>query len=95
MELGKAIRLCRQSKALTLETVAGKANMSTSYLSKIERCGIANLPVGTLEKIRKALDIPAPILAFLASDPIDLKALDPELHRRLESTIVSLIKESA
>ena len=95
MTLGKAIRLCRASRELTLETVAKEANVSASYLSKIERGLAANVPFATAERIRKALNVPAPILAFLASDTADLKGLDPELCGRLESNIVSLLKESA
>jgi len=94
MELGKAIRLCRQSRALTLVELADKARVTPSYLSKIERGNSGSVPLATVRRIRRALAVPAPVFAFLAAGPRDLDGLDPGLRRRLKAAIVALIRES-
>jgi transcriptional regulator with XRE-family HTH domain len=92
MNLGKAIRSCRKSKSLTLAQLARKARVTPSYLSKIERGNSAKVPVATVERIRRALGVTAPLFAFMAAERRDLRGLDPALKRRLRAAIVYLMK---
>ncbi len=54
-DLGKRIRSMRLQKAITLQQLASKANLSKSLLSKIEN-GKVSSPVSTLFTIAKALN---------------------------------------
>ena len=56
--LGFAIRNHRKTAGLTLQDVAGKTDLSISYLSQIER-NLLNPSIGTLRKVAKVLGIPA------------------------------------
>ena len=55
--LGPLMREARKRKALTLQRVAERADLSVSYLSQIER-NLLIPPVGTLKRIASALGIP-------------------------------------
>jgi transcriptional regulator with XRE-family HTH domain len=52
------LRAVRTSKKLSQETVAGKAGLSVSYISMLER-GERTPPLDTLEALAKALSVPA------------------------------------
>jgi transcriptional regulator with XRE-family HTH domain len=53
---GKSLKIIRKSQKITQEKLAEKTEMQTSYISKIER-GDVEPRLGTLLKLRKALDI--------------------------------------
>lgn len=95
MNLGRAIRLCRQQKNLTLVDLAKATGLTPSYISKIERSETVKVPFSTVETLISALKIPAPVFAFLAADQDELSNLNPELKRELQSTVVKLIQETA
>ena len=65
MNLGKAIRLCRTQKDMSLDDLSAKAKISISYLSLLER-GKRDPNFSTLESIALGLEIPVSILIFLA-----------------------------
>ena len=90
MNLGKAIRLCRTQKDMSLDTLSGKANISISYLSLLER-GKRDPNFSTLQSIALALDVPVSILVFLASKD-ELTSINPELADRLANVSLSLIQ---
>ena len=56
--VGKKIRLLREKKGLTQETLAFEAGLHRAYIGQIER-GEKNLGLVNLEKIAKTLDIKA------------------------------------
>jgi transcriptional regulator with XRE-family HTH domain len=57
LELGPRIRALRLEKELTLQAVAGRARVSQSLISQVER-GLASPSVNTLRRIAGALDVP-------------------------------------
>jgi len=64
-DLGKAIRELREARGLTLDALAEKAGMHTTYLSRIERAHSSP----TWEKISalaEALDLPVSAIATAA-----------------------------
>jgi transcriptional regulator with XRE-family HTH domain len=64
-DLGKAIRELRESRGLTLDALAAKAGMHTTYLSRIERAHSSP----TWEKVSslaEALDMPVSEIATAA-----------------------------
>jgi transcriptional regulator with XRE-family HTH domain len=64
-DLGKAIRELRESRGLTLDALAAKAGMHTTYLSRIERAHSSP----TWEKVAslsEALDLPISAIATAA-----------------------------
>jgi len=64
-DLGKAIRELRESRGLTLDALAEKAGMHTTYLSRIERAHSSP----TWEKITalaEALEMPVSAIAAAA-----------------------------
>lgn len=57
IQFGNNLRLIRQSKEMTMESLAFKAGLDYSQIGKIER-GIINTTISTSNKIAKALKIP-------------------------------------
>ena len=91
--LGKAIRLCRVQKDLSLDSLSSKANISTSYLSLLER-GKRDPNLSTLQNIAKALDIPISLLIFLAARD-ELTEISPELGEKLANLTLDLMQTPA
>ena len=61
--LGATIRNCRKQAGLTLQEVAGRAELSISYLSQVER-NLLTPSLSTLKRIADVLSIPAGQLMF-------------------------------
>lgn len=57
-ELGKNLRAARQNLGLTQEEVAERSGVQAGEISRIER-GLRDPKVSTLEKIARALELPA------------------------------------
>lgn len=93
MNLGKAIKLCRNQIDLTQSELAEEAKISVSYLSLLEK-GKRDPAFSTVEKISRALKVPVSILLFLASEEGELKEITPELSEKLSLTALRLIRES-
>ncbi|HEM7875423.1 XRE family transcriptional regulator [Burkholderia contaminans] len=93
MNIGKALKLCRTAKDLSLEAVAERAEISTSYLSRIENQ--QREPTLTLVgKLAGALSVPMPVLIFLASDSQELRGLDAETEKQFADLALNLIRHS-
>jgi putative transcriptional regulator len=60
----KKLRVERTKKDLTQEELSKKAGVGRVTISNIERKGIKNIPVYTLEKLAKALDLSVAELFF-------------------------------
>ena len=83
--IGKRMRSLRRLNDLSQEQLGEKANISTKYVSEVER-GNANITVDILEKISTALNVDLP----------DLFDFHHELSRgELKKTINSLIKDAS
>lgn len=92
MNIGKAIRLCRNQKDMSLEALSSKAGISVSYLSLLER-GKRDPNISILERISSGLNIPVSILVFLAAKD-ELNKVSPELADKLANISLSLIQSS-
>jgi len=58
VKVGHKIKELREDKAMSLEDVAGRSNISASILSQIEN-HMVSPPLGTLIRLAKALEVPA------------------------------------
>lgn len=65
-EIGKRIHRRRASLGLSLRDLAGKTDLTASFLSQLER-GVTNASLNSLQKISDALNVP--MLHFLSEPP--------------------------
>lgn len=92
MNIGKALKLVRSAKDLSLENVAERSGISVSYLSRIERDERqATMPL--VAKIAEALAVPVAIVVFLGSDAGELKGLDKNTERRFSELALDLMRQ--
>ncbi len=94
MNLGKAIKLCRVQKNMSQSELAKLADISVSYLSLLER-GKRDPSFSTVQKISEAINIPASILIFLATDQNEFSEISQELLEKISYTALKLIEESS
>jgi len=95
MNIGYAIKLCRQQRKLTQGELAKRAGVSVSYLSLLERGERSDPGLSSLESIAKGLDVPMTLLLFLAAEEDDLKGFTPELKEKLSAAALNLMRESS
>ncbi|WP_028868893.1 helix-turn-helix domain-containing protein [Psychromonas arctica] len=91
MNISKALKLCRTQKGITKTKLAELAEVSVSYISLLEQ-GKRDPNVTTVNKICSALNIPASIFMFLASDVNELNGISSELAEKLSLTALQLIE---
>ena len=94
MNLGKAIKLCRTQKNLKQSDLAGRANISVSYLSLLEQ-GKRDPSFSMVENIASALKVPVSILVFLSAEKNELSDISSDLAEKLSFTALQLIGETA
>jgi transcriptional regulator with XRE-family HTH domain len=92
MKLGKALKLCRSARDLSLEIVAERAGISTSYLSRLEN-EKREPTLAMISKVADALDIPVPMIVFLAAEPGELKGLDKKTEQRFADLALDFIRQ--
>lgn len=93
MKIGNAIKLSRSSKGMTLSSLSEKTGLSSSYLSMVES-EKRKPTLESLEKISSSLNIPLPLLVFLAAEKDELKGLDNASISRLSGTVLDLLRIS-
>ena len=93
MDIGRAIRFCRQQKGLTQPQLAERAALSTSYLSVLET-GKRDPSLSSLQSIARGLGVPLSVLLFVAADPSDVETLTPEMHEKLAAATMKLLTAS-
>lgn len=93
MNIGRAIKLCRNQKNLTKTKLAELSGLSVSYLTLLEQ-EKRDPNLSTIDKICQALKIPLTILIFLAADSNEKKELSPELSEKLSFLALSLIGDN-
>lgn len=91
MNIGHALKVCRSAKKLSLGELAGRTDLSTSYLSMIES-GKREPTLSSIEKIAGAMGVPTPILLFLAADSSELEGIDAETARRLSAAALDVMR---
>lgn len=92
MNLGRAIKLCRNQRGHSQATLAGMAKISVSYLSLLER-NERDPSLSTVQTIANALGVPLSIIAFLGADIGELKGLPDDLHKNLAATALLVIHD--
>ena len=90
MNLGAAIKFCRQQRNLTQPALAVRADVSASYLSVLEQ-GKRDPSFSVLQKIARALDVPLSLLIFVATDPSEIEGLAPEVTEKLSAATLNLL----
>lgn len=93
MNIGKAIKLCRNQKGFTKTKLAELSGLSISYLTLLEQ-GKRDPNISTIEQICSALGIPTTILIFLATENDERKNISPELSEKLSYLALSLMSDS-
>lgn len=56
MEIGKKVRELRMKKRLTLQELSSQTNLSTGFLSQLER-GLTSIAITSLEQISRVLEV--------------------------------------
>lgn len=74
LNLGAAIRACRETRKYSQADLARKSGISVSHLCLLEK-DKREPSLSAVEAIAGALQLPASILLFLAADPDQLKEL--------------------
>jgi len=90
MNISKALKLCRTQKGITKTELAEKADLSISYLSLLEQ-GKRDPNLSTINKLCIALNIPASIFMFLASDVNELNGISKELAEKISLTALQMM----
>ncbi|HDS4101805.1 TPA: helix-turn-helix domain-containing protein [Proteus mirabilis] len=88
LNIGLAMKKCRDARNLTLQEMAEKSGLTKSYLSRIENSQ-RDPTISALEKISLALDIPLNLLILLSEDDKDNRFND--INEILKSTIMDVL----
>jgi len=91
MNISKALKLCRTQKGMTKTKLSELSGLSISYLSLLEQ-GKRDPNISTVNDLCKALNIPASIFMFLASDSNELNGISQELAEKISLTALQLIE---
>jgi transcriptional regulator with XRE-family HTH domain len=92
MNIGQAIQIARTKRKLSQAELALRSEISTSYLSLLER-DKRDPPLSTLTRIAAALRVPLELLLFLGAEGSELGSLDRELAGQLAYTVLELLNE--
>ncbi len=90
MNLGAAIKTCRQLRGFTQAKLAELANVSVSHLCLIEK-NKRDPSIAIVESISRALNIPISVLIFLAAEKDDVPELREEQLEALSTSIMGLM----
>lgn len=92
MNLGRAIKICRNSRGLSQAELAKRAQCSISYLSLLENSH-RDPVLSVVENISRELNVPIGILFFLAADNNELSGLNDDLKGNIARTVLELLNE--
>jgi len=106
MEFGKRIKKRRQELGMSLRELAGKAGLTASFLSQVER-DLTSPSIESLRKISQALDVPTLYFLLESDQPkpvvrhserrkitlpsdISYELLTPDVNRKMEMLLAEL-----
>ena len=92
MNLGTTIKKLRQQKGFKQNLFADKCDITPAYLSQIEN-NLKEPNISTLRVICTNLDVPIPILFFLALDNNDVAPAKRKSFEMLAPSVKSMIAE--
>jgi transcriptional regulator with XRE-family HTH domain len=90
MNVGHAIKFCRQQKKLSIPALAARAGLSASYISLLERNG-RDPPLSTIEKISRSLEMPLSLLMFVGTSQGELDSIPAEITEKLAAATLRLL----
>ena len=94
MNIGYAIRFCRQQRRFSLADLASLTGLSASYISLLER-GKRKPTFETLEVLSDKLGIPVSVLVFVGSNPDELSGVSPDIHEKLSAATLKLLRATS
>jgi len=94
MDVGHAIKFCRQQKKLSIPTLAAKSGFSTSYISLLER-NERDPRLSTMEKISRSLELPLSVLLFVGTAQGELDSIPIEITEKLAAATLKLLNSAA
>lgn len=92
MDLGRAIARLRKQQCLNQKSLARECSISQTYLSQIEN-NRKDPNLSTLKEISRALEVPLPILFFLAMNDGDIPEGKREAFGQLLAPIKAMVHE--
>jgi transcriptional regulator with XRE-family HTH domain len=90
MNVGHAIKFCRQQKKLSIPALAARAGLSASYISLLER-NSRDPRLSTMERISRSLEMPLSLLMFIGTSQGELAAISPEITEKLAAATLRLL----
>src|SRR5690348_3994553 len=90
--VGWNVRRIRVSRALTIEALAGEAEIDPSYVARLER-GVVNPTIGVLEKLAVALR--TPLIELFVEPPPGARPPRPLRSGRRSSRLKSSTREGS
>ncbi|HRA18570.1 MAG TPA: helix-turn-helix transcriptional regulator [Flavobacteriales bacterium] len=98
MNLGEAIKDLRQRRGMKQRDLAIKTELTAPYLSQVEH-GQKTPSLDAVDTIARALEVPSPVLWFMAMERGDVseskRALYDQLAPAMKAMIVSLFDPKA
>jgi transcriptional regulator with XRE-family HTH domain len=91
MNIGYAIKFCRQQKRYSIPDLAERSGISASHISLLER-GKREPSFGALEKICRGLNVPLSVLIFMGSEHSDLDSFTEDVHEKLSAAALKLLQ---
>jgi transcriptional regulator with XRE-family HTH domain len=91
MNLGYAIKFCRQQRKLSIPALASRAGLSPSYISLLERNG-RDPPLSTMEKISRSLELPLSVLMFVGTSQGELDSIPAEITEKLAAATFKMLR---
>lgn len=90
MNIGFVIKDIRKKKSITQNKFAESCNISQTYLSQIEN-NLKEPNISTLKIIAENLNIPLPVMFFLALDETDIPEGKKEAYNLLSPSVKAMI----
>ncbi|MGV3346185.1 helix-turn-helix domain-containing protein [Enterobacteriaceae bacterium LUAb1] len=89
LDIGSTIKFCREARKLTLQDLADRADLTKSYLSRVEN-NQRDPTITALEKISLALHVPLNIIILL-SEKEESKDEFSDINNMLKKNIMDTL----
>lgn len=94
MNIGLAIKNCREAKRFSKTELAEKADLTPSYIALLEK-GNRTPNLKALESIGAALGVPVSLLVFIATDKAELPYVKESTRSELLKAIEEFLRQDA
>lgn len=92
MNLPDKIRDLREAKGMSQAALSEKSGLSATYISLIES-GKKSPTLKSLQKISTGLDVPFPVLSFLALDEEDVAPEKRDAFKIIGPSVTAMLQE--